>query len=152
MTIVNSFQIVNNSNSKGIKFHYITSYNDSVVVNNISFLQAGSNAASNFIANFGGFRRIIGVEFVLFDDGTDKSTSAESIVTLTQQRDFLMESVLQGTGGGDSQSDVTYTLTIFENGITKTFTGGVEDMSLNASPGTAGNRLFGTLNLSLGTN
>ena len=104
------------------------------------------------MANFGGFKRIITVDFALFNDGTDKSTSSDSIITLRQQKEFLQETVIQGVGSGDSQADVTYTLTIYEDSTTKTYTGGIEDISIRAEPGTEGTLLRGTLNLLQGTN
>jgi len=89
------------------------------------------------------------VEFILTNDSTDKSTTGASIITLSQQRDFLMatDGVIQGVLVSEQQFDVKYTLTIFEDGATKDFTGTVEDITLNNDISNEANIVRGTLNL-----
>ena len=72
---------------------------------------------------------------MLTNDGTDKSTEGASIITLSQQRDYLLGSggVVQGFASGESQSDVKWKLTIYEDGATKSFTGSLEDININNS-------------------
>lgn len=147
--VVNQFQIVNNDNSTGIKFHWADAYGDSITINNISVQQPGASASSNYSRNWGGFKRLISVDFVLFSDGsTDKSTDGSTKITLSQQQDHLMDTVVQGNNG--TQSDVTYTVTIYRDGATKTFTGSLEDISIRASTSES-NMLRGSLNLFEGT-
>jgi len=126
---VNEYKIVNNSNSSGIKFHFARNSTDSISVQNINIKQPGKSADNNYSRNWGGFDRIISVDFVLANDGSDKSTDAASKVTIASQKNYLMENVVQGVGGGDSVSDITYTLTLFEDGASKTYTGTIENIS-----------------------
>lgn len=144
---VDQFRIVNNDNSKGLKFHYAESFGDAITINNVSVAAPGQSASQNFIRNFGGFKRIINVDFMLFNDGTDKSTDASSKITLSQQRKHLQgdTGVIQGNSTG--QSSVTYTVSIFEDGAITEYTGGIEDINVRYSDGM---RLAGSFNLNIG--
>lgn len=148
--VINQFKIVNNDNSKGLKFHYIESIQDSVTLNNISYTLAGSDSSSNYISNWGGNDRLITANFVLMNDGTDKSTDSSSIITLSQQWDYLMDQVVEGYS--TDQSDVTHTLTIYRDGSTTTKTGIIDNINIDGNPSTAGNKITGNLTLKIGTN
>ena len=131
---VNEFKLerLNSSNvsQKGIKFLIASGLGDNITVNNISFAQPGSTSDNNFSQNWGGFKRLISVDAILHDDGTDKSTDGSSKITLTQQHDHLM-----GPGGViqvGSAVDFKYRTTIYMNGASKTITGSVEDISIRA--------------------
>ena len=145
--VVNQFQIVNNNNSKGLKFHWARSVTDNVTVKVVKFALAGGAATSNYARNWGGFDRIVTVDFALASDGTtDKSTSSDNIVGIWDQWEFLMETVIQGFS--TSQNDVTYTLTIYIDGGTETFNGQVEDITITGTVDEA-NILRGTLNFTV---
>lgn len=150
---INEFKIENLSNAKGLKFHSAQSVSDSLSVNNVSLPLAGQDTTKSFIRNFGGFVRIITVNFMLTNDGTDKSTDGSNIITLSQQRDYLNASggVIQGVGAGDKQFDVKYRLTLYEDGATKTLIGSVEDLSFNNDVNEA-NIVRGSINFSEGGN
>lgn len=140
MSVVNQFKLVNNSNSKGIKFLTATAVSDNITINNIKFATPGAAASSNYSANWGGFQRLISVTATLHSDGvTDKSTDASSKITLIQQKQHLMNSggVIQGTGGSDAQSDVRWTVTLYMSGTTETITGTIEDFTINGDTGSA---------------
>lgn len=142
--VIGQYRLTNNSNSKGIKFHYARGVNQSVTIQNIKIKSPGNPASSNYAANWGGFDRIISVEFVLRNDGTDKSTNGSSKVTLSQQEDFLLDEIIQGDNG--VQSNVSYTLRIYRDGAAKTYTGVVEDISLNSDISGDSTQITGTLN------
>jgi len=151
--VVNQFKIERlradgSTVDKGLKFHsaYVTS--DSIQVNNVSLPIAGQDTTKNFSRNFGGFQRLVTVNFILNDDGSDKSTDGASIITLSQQRDYLQatDGVIQGVASGENQIDVKYKLTIYENAATKTITGTIEDINIGVS-GSETNLLRGSLNL-----
>jgi|SRR6056297_2584286 len=149
----NQFKIVNNSNSKGLKFLSATALTDNITINNVSIASAGQQSSQNFSRNYGGFKRLITVNFILNNDGTDKSTDASSKVTLSEQQDHLLgdDGVIQGVGVGDTQSDIKYTLTIYRDGATTDLTGNVEDISLNYG-GQESNILQGSLNFYISSN
>lgn len=151
MSQLNQFKIVNNDNSKGLKFAWAEGFGDSITINNITIPSAGQDASQNYVANFGGFKRIIRVDFVLQNDGTDKSTDGSSKITLSQQADHLMDTggVVQGNSTG--QYNVTYTVTIYRDGATKEYTGGVEDISVDWDSSN-GILMKGSFNLTIGTN
>ncbi len=144
MSVVNQFQIVNNDNSTGLKFHFANGVNDNITIYNLSFQLPGASASSNYSRNWGGFKRLITIDFVLTNDGTDKSTDGSSKITLSQQQDHLMETVIQGNSTGTT--NVSYTITIYRDGATKTYTGSIEDITINWTNSEA-NQMGGTLNL-----
>ena len=80
------------------------------------------------------------------NDGSDKSTDASSKVTLSDQWDHLMDDVIQGNS--TAQSSVTYTVTLYRDGATKTYTGVIED--INVTGGQKGTVLTGSFNLTEG--
>jgi hypothetical protein len=144
MTVINQFKLVNNDNSKGIKFHYAKGVKDNITISNVTVQQTGKTASDNYARNWGGFKRIISVDFVLKNDGSDKSTAGDSIVTLNQQWDYLMDQVIQGNLNG--AQNVTYTATIYIEGATKTYTGAIEDITIGENQGDS-NSLAGSFNL-----
>jgi len=144
MTQVDQFKIVNNNNSRGLKFHFAQGYQDNVTINNVAFAQPGQAASQNFGANFGGFNRFINVDFVLHNDGTDKSTDGASKITLSQQIDYLMDDIIQGQSTGFS--NVRFTLTIYRDSSTKTYIGVVEDVTINGDTND-GNFVRGSIRL-----
>lgn len=144
--VVNQFKLVNNSNNKGIKFHFAEGFNDNITISNVSVQNASSTSGTNYSRNWGGFKRIINVSFVLYNDGTDKSTDGSNKITLTQQHDHLMETIVQGTGSGDSVPDITYTATIWMDGAAKTYTGSLEDINISGRKDSA-NQLSGSFNI-----
>jgi hypothetical protein len=148
--VVNQFRIVNNDNNKGIIFYFGKVTANSITVSNVSIPAAGQSADNNYIANLGGFKRIISVDFFLFNDGLDKSTDGQNKVILDDQRDYLLDEVIQGFS--TSQASVSYTITTSTTNGTKTYTGGIEDINLNEDPSNGGNRIQGTLNLTVGSN
>ena len=143
--VVNEFKIVNNDSVKGLKFHWGEVVADNITINNVTIAAAGQSSTANFATNFGGFRRLITVDFTLFNDGTDKSTDLSSKITLTQQWDHLMDTVVQGFS--TAQSNVTFTLTTFSDGASRTYNGVLEDINLNGDPRTGGNKIEGILTL-----
>jgi len=149
MTQVNVNQIVNTDNSRGLKFHYANTISDSISIANIAVTAPGQTADNNYISNFGGFKRLISVEFVLMNDGSDKSTDTSSKVTLKDQWTHLMDNVIQGNSTG--QTNVTYTVTAYTADGNQTFTGGIEEISITGASAD-GLRLSGTLTLQQGTN
>lgn len=144
---INEFKLKNLSNSKEISFHWGKSVRDNITVNNISINKPGASADNNFSANFGGFKRLISVDFALYNDGTDKSSDGSSIITLSQQIDFIQETILQGVGGSDSIQDVSFQITVYRDATAKTYTGVIESLDLNADPEQAGTIIFGSLTL-----
>ena len=148
---INQSKITNNSNNKGLKFHWISTVNDNLTVNNVSFSQVGSDASQNYVANLGGFKDLLTADFALYEDGTDKSTDGDNIITLKQQRDYLKNTIIQGIGAGDSQGDVLYTLTMFISGTTEDTIGGIDGVQIRFSPQEA-NLLRGSITLIRGTN
>ena len=146
---VNEFKLVNNDNSKGIKFMFAQGYGDNITINNVVIPAAGQSSDNNFVRNYGGFKRIIRVDFTLYNDGSDKSTDASSKVSLSEQRKHLMDSsgVIQGDSTG--QSNVTYTVTLYEDGASTTYTGGVEDITCDFA-GDNAMVLSGSFNLTIG--
>jgi len=143
---VNQFKLVNNSSNKGIKFHYAEGFGDNITISNVSVQNPSQSASNNYARNWGGFKRILSVQFVLANDGTDKSTDGSSKVTLTAQHDHVMDTIIQVPGAGDSVSDITYTMTVWMDGAAKTYTGALEDISINGSNAN-GNQLAGSFNL-----
>lgn len=152
MSVINQFKLKNNSNNKEIKFHWAESVNTNITINNVTLDAAGQTSDNNYVSNFGGFKRLKIVDFALFNDGSDKSTDASSIVTLTQQKDFLLDEVVEGTAIGDSVSDITYTLTTYSDGTTSTITGGIDNISVDEAPSNAGTIIRGTVTLIRGSN
>lgn len=151
--VKNEFKLVNNSNNKGIKFAWANNVVDNVSINNISFNIPGGASADNFIANFGGFKRLITIDFVLQNDGTDKSIDGDNIITLSQQWDYLLDTIIQGKSGSGAYFDVLYSLTIYRDGSpNKSYTGGIDDISLIGNPATSGTLINGSLTLMVGTN
>ncbi len=146
---VNEFKLVNDNTSKGIKFMFAQGYGDNITVNNIVIPAAGKSSDNNFVRNYGGFKRIIRVDFTLYNDGTDKSTDSSSKVSLSAQRKHLMDGdgVIQGNLTG--QSDVTYTVTLYEDGASNTYTGGIEDIACDFA-GDNALALSGSFNLNIG--
>lgn len=149
--MVDEYKIVNNVTSKGLKFFNAFVVSDNVTVNNVSIAQAGGKSTANFARNLGGFRRLLTIDFLLINDGTDQSTSGDNKVTISEQNDFLTSAtgVIQADGG--NQFDVKYTLTVFRDGVVTDIVGSVEDLSIRGSPSEA-NILRGTLNLFESTN
>jgi hypothetical protein len=150
--VVNQFKIENLSNGKGLKFHSASRVGDALSIKNVD-VAFGGQSNQNYSRNFGGFSRIISVDFRLNNDGTDKSTDASNIITLSQQEDYLMgpNGVMQGKDAGDIISDVKFRLTLYEDGATKTITGGVSEISIDGSSDDA-NHWLGSLNIFEGAN
>src|SRR6056297_1351916 len=149
--VINEFKITNNSNNKTLKFHYAASVQDSISVNNVSFAIPGQSSSDNFVANFGGFKDLVTIDFILFNDGTDKSDDSSSIITLKQQRDYLKNVIIQGKGSGDSQSDVNYTIVYYTPDGSSNETGGIESVDINSDT-KASNQYRGTIILIKGSN
>lgn len=150
MTSVNQSKIENLSNNKGLKFHNAWIVTDNVTVNNISIANPNGDTTKNYSRNWGGFRRLITVNFLLFNDGTDKSTDTASKITLSSQRNYLTEpsGVIQGksSASGTNVSDIVYRLTVYEDGITNTYSGSIEDISISSTPDES-NMLRGSINM-----
>ena len=106
--MINRFKLKNLSTLKEIKFHTGKKDSRSITVGNIKFKNAGGESKTNFASNFGGFDSLIGISFTLHDDGTDKSTTGDNIITLVQQDNYLFDVIVEGVGAGDSQSNVKY--------------------------------------------
>lgn len=157
MSQINQFKLerLNSAGTsvKGIKFHFGSTNSDNITFNNISFAQPNASADNNYISNLGGFKRLVSIDFALFNDGTDKSTDSSSKVTLTQQISNLMASdgILQGKASGESLSDVTFRLTVYEDGASLTYNGVLEDFTLDKSSSN-GNIVRGSLTLQVGSN
>lgn len=135
--VQDKFRLTNNDNSKGIKFHWAGNVSDRVQPNIISIPLAGSDSSQNLVFNLGGFKRIISLDFRLLDNGEDKSTSTDSIVTVIDQWDFLIDTVLQGQTSG--QEAVSFTLQIWrgtDETPAKTYNGYLEDLGVNPIDGT----------------
>ena len=145
---INQFKIVNLDNNKGLKFHYAESFGNNITINSVSIPAAGQAASQNYVANFGGFKQIINVSFVLFNDGTDKSTDASNKIKLSEQEDHLLDNVIQGNSTG--QSNVTYQVTVWRDGLAKTYEGMIEDVSTNATENPL--IMVGSFNLQIGQN
>lgn len=147
VSVVNQFKIVNNSNGKGLKFHWANSVSTNISVNNITLDFAGGASSSNIVTNLGGFKRLRVVEFVLYNDGTDKSTTGDNIITLADQRDYLLDTIIEGKAVADSYSEVTFTLTTFADGTTHTITGGIDSIGLDERPSDSGVTIVGTITI-----
>jgi hypothetical protein len=146
---VNQFKLVNNDTSKGIKFMFAQGYGDDITVNNIVIPATGQSSDKNFVRNYGGFKRLIRVDFSLYNDGTDKSTDSSNKVSLSAQRKHIMDSagVIQGNSTG--QSSVTYTVTLWEDGAANTYVGGIENVNCSFA-GDNAMVLTGSFNLNIG--
>jgi len=130
---IDEFKILNNDNNLGLKFHFARGSGQSININNISLSAPGQPATKNFARNFGGFKKIIRVDFTLFNDGTDKSTDGSNKVTLSEQEDHLMDDAGVVQGNSNGQSSVTYTVTVFRDGASKTYNGAIEDITVDAT-------------------
>ncbi len=142
---------MNLNNNRGIKFYNAWIINDNVTANNITVTNPEGDSTKNYARNWGGFMRIITVGFTLFNDTTDKSVSgSEGIVTLSEQRNYMTESggIVQSKSGGANIADVSYQVTVYEDGTTvgKTYTGAIEDVSI-AAQSSESTLLRGTLNI-----
>lgn len=121
---------------QGIKFHFASGIDDSIMFNNVSMPSAGQDSNSNFAVNFG-VKRLFKIDFILANDGTDKSVTGLSVVTLTQQWKYLMgdpvtyasNSVVQGFVA-NQQYKTKFKCTIYSDGTTWTLTGNLEDINV----------------------
>ena len=148
MSSVNQSKIDNLSTNEGLKFHNAWIGTDNVTVNNISVTNPTGDSSQNYSRNWGGFRRLLTINFLLFDDGSDKSTTAQSKITLSEQRNYLNQpsGIIQKKTGGANISEITYRITIYEDGATNTYFGSIEDVTIASQPNEA-NMLKGSLNL-----
>ena len=78
MSSVNQFKIENLSNSKGLIFHSAQAVGDNVTLQNATFSVGGASSQQNFGRNFGGFKRLISINFELRDDGPDDVVGLKS--------------------------------------------------------------------------
>lgn len=133
---------------KGLKLAFARNVGDSIQVNNVSLPLAGQDSTKNFSRNFGGFQRLVTVDFVLTNDGTDKSTEGANVISLKEQRDYLMKTggVIQGIATGEQQFDVKYKLTIYEDGTTTEIIGTIEDINIQGNNNES-NIFSGSLNM-----
>jgi hypothetical protein len=106
---------------------------------------AGQEAANNFGVNFG-YKRLISVDFVLLNDGTDKSLTSENKITLTEQWRYLMETVVQGFTTNE-QYKTKFELTLYTDSGTWTVSGNLEDISVRGDLSNNSNRIEGRLSL-----
>jgi len=148
MTSINQSKIENLSSNLGLKFHNAWIVTDNVTINNISIANPTGNSTENYSRNWGGFRRLITVNFLLFNDGTDKSITSASKITLSDQRNYLNQGtgVIQSKAIASNVADVVYRLTVYEDGITNTYSGSIEDINIASTPDES-NMLRGSINM-----
>lgn len=148
MSSVNQSKIENLTTNVGIKLYEAWVVNDNVTINNISIVNPTGDTSKNYSRNWGGFRRLMTIGFMLYNDGTDKSITSANKVTLSDQRNYTNGpgGVIQAKGTGDNVSAITYRITVYEDGSANTYYGSIEDISIAATSDEC-NRLRGTLNL-----
>lgn len=149
MAVTDNFRLTNDNTSKGIKFHWGGNVTDVISLNSVTIPIPGETSENNVVTNIGGLKRLITFDFRLVNDGTDKSTSSDSKITLQDQWDFLMDTVVEGSTAGE-QHKVSYTIQIYRNGVTKTFTGILQQVQVNPSDGSP--FIEGSLTLEEGSN
>lgn len=146
MSSINQSYLKNKENNKLLKFYNSSRVSDNITINNIFFSLPENTVDSNFGGNFGGFNNLISVDFMLFNDGTDKSGDASSIITLKQQKEYLKNTIIQGKGSG-TYSDVKFELSIWTSDGNDVYTGIMEDITLAQDAGREANVIRGTLTL-----
>ena len=147
MSSINQSKIENLSTNKGMKFYNAWVNTDSITVSNISLDNPEGDTTKNYNRNWGGFGSLINISFILFNDGTDKSITTDNIVTLTEQRGYLINpnNIIQGRAGGAQINQVVYRLSIYEEGSLTVFIGAIEDINIAGNEGES-NMLRVTMN------
>ena len=148
MSSINKSKIENLSSNKGLIFYNAFITTDNVTINYISIANPTGDSSKNYSRNWGGFKRLISINLILFDDGTDKSISGDNIIKLSEQRNYLNQpdGVIQSKSPTDNISDIFYRVTVYEDGVEKVYIGSIEDINVDSSPDNT-NQLKGMLQM-----
>lgn len=148
---LNTSKLINAKTSKEITFHKVSSITDNINIAAFSFASPGSSADNNIVSNLGGFNRLVSFDFELVNDGTDRS-GGDTITTIDEQWDYIMDTIVQAPGAGNKVSQITYNVVVQRYSGTKTYTGMLEDIEISPREGDPNKILRGRLTLRIGGN
>ena len=154
MAILNEGRIANYKGSSKInelKLYKNSVVSDNITLNSVNLPSPTKSASNNIVSNLGGFSRLITVNFILINDGTDRSTTSDSKITLDEQWDYLMENIIQEAGTGNKQREISYSITYSRFSSTKTIIGIVENISITPNEDSP-TLLNGSITIRQGTN
>lgn len=135
MVALTDVSIVNNTSSKSFRFRAVGPFKNKKFQPSIDIPLANTSAANRIIFRLSGQQQDVNFQFTLFDDGDDVS-DGDSIVTVAQQIDYLMNTIFS------EEFDDTWTLSQGKHFATP-ISGAIDTIDLDQQVG-AGTVLTGT--------
>ncbi|NCD07796.1 MAG: hypothetical protein EOL97_16930 [Spirochaetia bacterium] len=145
--MANTYQFrLKNNKGKSILFYSANSVSENITINSISYSMPGQTSDKNISLNLGGFTKLISLNFILKDRGTDVS-NGDNIITTKQQWDYIvgdeelnMDGLIQDTSISGNTTDLEYEIRIWfesSDGSSqyKYYTGTLEDVSIEPVEG-----------------
>lgn len=151
-------KIAKSQNHVGIKFYHVTMISDDINLNSFSFTNPTGSSSNNINMLLGGFTRIITINFLLKDDGTDKRTNTSihsPRITLNEQWKYITDNVVQNKDASsqDKNYNIYWQLTLpAYNGELMVYNGMIESISLNPFQDKSPILLSGRLSFKIGIN